>query len=296
LHFSDAATAQIVTIATNIFKKKDRLVIINKQYILLAVSSLLAFGCGDSGNVKLSVDFSKRAEWRYAMAATISGAIASADTQRTFESAAQCTLSGKPDAKNPSVLHASVAAVSISSNILGDAEMKNLKNQATTVRLACALDDGTIMPEDSSSIPVVRIGEWDLYKDLAKTVPSLPKIAIRPGFVWERQADIPLDTKQGNAVGHLFQSFSLDSVRGKSGSVQTAFLSWRFTYRVEFKERSATGMYGSVPSAGIGSGKAIVDVTNKMLRSASVHFDVPAATQGMYRISWKEDITLDLVK
>jgi hypothetical protein len=296
LPFGDTATAQIVTIATNIFKKKDRLVIINKQYVPLAIACLLAFGCGDPGNVKLSVDFSKRAEWRYAMAATISGSIASADTQLSFASAAQCSLSGKPDLKNSSVLHASVAAVSISSNILGNAEMQNLKDQAKTVRLACALADGTIMPEDSSSIPVVRIGEWDLYKDLAKTIPSLPKIAIRPGFVWERQADLPLDTKQGNAVGHLFQSFSLDSVRGKSSDAQTAFLSWRFTYRVEFKDHTAAGMYASVPTAGTGRGQAIVDVTNKMLLSASVHFDVPATTQGMFRISWKEDITLDLMK
>jgi hypothetical protein len=286
----------ILPIAPLNCKKKDCMAAINKQHIVAVIACFLWAGCGNSGSVRLSLDFSKRPEWRYAVSATINGSIVSVDTQRTFTSAAQCTLSGRPDTKNPALLHASVASVSVSSTILGDAEIQNLKEQARAVRLSCALADGAVVPEDSSAVPVVRIGEWDLYKDLAKTVPALPKIPIRPGSTWDRERTIPLDTKQGNALGHLFQSFSMDSLRTNGSGDVIAVLSWKFTYRVEFKDRDTSGLYGGVPSAGSGNGHAVVNVTGKSLERASVHFDVPAATHGMFRISWREDILLNLVK
>ncbi len=269
---------------------------INKQNILALAACILAAGCGNSGKVRLSVDFSKHVRWRYSVSAVINGSISSADTQRTFTSAAACTLSGTPDAKNSTVLHASVTGVSISSNILSEAETRNLREQAQSARLSCRLADGIVVPEDSSAMPVVRIGEWDLYKDLAKTVPALPKIAIKPGFSWERIHDIPLDTKQGNATGHLFQSFSLDSVLRDDKGPATAVVSWKFTYRIEFGGRASAGLYASVPSAGSGSGRAVLDVRNKCLKRAQMHFDVPSATQGMFRISWNEDIDLGLME
>jgi hypothetical protein len=262
----------------------------------MAAFLALSAGCGNSNSVKLSLDFSKKPEWRYALSAAVSGTISSADTQRTFSSAAQCTLSGKPDAKNPAVLHASVVSVAVTSNILGDAEITNLKEQAKAARLSCALADGAILPEDSSAMPVVKIGEWDLYKDLATTVPALPKIAVRPGAVWERERSLPLDTKQGSAVGHLLQSFCMDSSRKNASGADIASLSWKFVYRVELRERDTLGLYAGVPTAGSGTGSAIVNVTAKTLERASVHFAVPAASQGKFRISWNEDITLDLVK
>ncbi|HMD67232.1 MAG TPA: hypothetical protein VKF42_00035 [Chitinivibrionales bacterium] len=270
---------------------------INKHHLwTLAACLALVSGCGNSNGVKLSLDFSKKPDWRYALSATVSGIISSADTQRTFSSAAQCTLSGKPDAKNPALLHASVVSVAVTSNILGDEEIRNLKEQAKTMRLSCALGDGAILPEDSSSVPVVKIGEWDLYKDLASTVPALPKIAVRPGAVWERERSLPLDTKQGSAVGHLFQSFCMDSLRKDKSGAEIASLSWKFVYRVEFRERDTLGLYAGVPTAGSGTGSAIVNVTAKTLEAASVHLAVPAAPQGKFRISWNENITLELVK
>lgn len=269
-----------------------------KNHFLFVLPAILVLisGCGNSSSVKLSLDFSKKPDWRYALSATVSGAISSADTQRTFSSAAQCTLSGKPDVKNPALLHASVVSVAVASNILGDDEIRNLTEQAKAMRLSCALADGAILPEDSSTVPVVKIGEWDLYKDLASTVPALPKIAVRSGAVWERERSLPLDTKQGNAVGHLFQSFCMDSLRKNKSGDDIASLSWKFVYRVELRERDTLGLYAGVPTAGSGAGSAIVNVTAKTLERASVHLAVPAAPQGRFRISWNEDITLEMVK
>jgi|WetSurMetagenome_2_1015567.scaffolds.fasta_scaffold00186_13 hypothetical protein len=266
------------------------------QIIIFSSGLLLLFYCSDLGSVKLSLDFSKKPEWRYSLSAAVYGTIASADTQRAFSSAARCTLSGRPDAKRPGVLHASVASVSVASNILDDAAVRNLTEQVKSVRLSCALADGVILPEDSSAVPVVKIGGWDLYKDLAKTVPALPGMAVRPGAVWERERIIPLDTKQGGATGHLFQSFCLDSLGAGPSGGKTAALSWKFSYHVELREHDTLGLYGGVPTEGSGTGRAVVDVTGKTLETASVHFTVPAPKQGKFRISWNEDITLSLVK
>ncbi len=276
------------------FKKKALCMAIKKQHLVALVAIVLLSECGNGRDVRLSLDFSKRAEWRYALRADISGIIVSTDTQRAFASSAQCTLSGKADARNPNLLHANVAWVSVSSNILGDAELKNLEEQAKGVRLSWALAEGVIIPEDSITVPQVRIGEWDLYKDLAKTLPALPKVRMRVGATWERERTIPLDTKRGNAVGHLYQSFSLDSLSVSSTGSTLAALSWKFIYRVEFKDYGAMGLPNDVPPRGSGTGSAIVNVTNKTLDRASLHFEVPAAANGAFRISWKEAIELHL--
>jgi hypothetical protein len=245
--------------------------------------------------VRLSVDFSKQRSWRYTLDAVVNGSIASRDTQRTFTSAAHCTLDGTVDPSDPKLLHAAVSSVSISSNILGEAEVQNLTEQAKGVRLICALNDGIIVPEDSTVLPLVRIGEWDLFKDLAKTVPALPIVKVRVGSTWDREKTIPLETKHGSAIGHLLQSFSLDSLYADNKSATLALVHWKFTYQVEFKNIDTAGLLDNMPSKGTGTGTAIIDVTGKILESALVNFVVPAAGQGDFRISWREDINLKLL-
>jgi hypothetical protein len=268
----------------------------NKQHIYLLVTCAALCGCTDRASVRLSLDFSKQSAWRYTLDAVVNGSIASQDTQRTFTSAAHCTLNGTADPSDPKLLHAAVSSVSISSNILGEAEVQNLTEQAKGVRLTCALNDGLIIPEDSSALPLVRIGEWDLFKDLAKTVPALPKIKVRVGSAWDREKTIPLETKYGSATGHLLQSFSLDSLYTNNRSMSLALLRWKFSYQVEFKNLDTAGLPGSMPSKGSGTGNAVINVTEKTLEHASVNFVVPAPDKGEFRISWREDIELKLVK
>jgi hypothetical protein len=268
----------------------------NKQPIYLLVACAALCGCTDRSSVMLLLDFSKQSMWRYTLDAVVNGSIASQDTQRTFTSAAHCTLDGRADSSDPKILHAAVSAATITSNILAEADIQNLTEQAKGVRLTCALNDGMIVPEDTSALPLVRIGEWDLFKDLAKTVPALPKVKVRAGSSWDREKTIPLETKHGNAVGHLLQSFRLDSLYTGGGDTRLALLRWKFTYQVEFKDRDTSGLSGSMPSKGSGTGTAIINVTGKTLESARVQFTVPAAEKGDFRISWREDIALKLVK
>lgn len=295
--YEERRIASLVELSVPIkIKKKDLPVPCSQKRILMISFLLIAASCVNDGGVVLTLDFSTRSQWRYRLKADIAGSIASADTQRTFSSAALCTLSGSPDPAKAGILHATVASVSMTSNILSADEMQNLKEQAKGVRVRCTLQDGLIVPEDSSFVPLVRIGEWDLFKDLAKTVPSLPKIKIHVGSSWEREKAIPLETKHGSAVGHLFQYFRLDSIGTDSGKKTHAYVHWRFSYQVELRNADTAGYLDKLPSKGAGTGFAVVNVSDKSLESASVDFLVPSSNEGMFRISWKESISLKLVE
>jgi hypothetical protein len=277
-------------------KEKDLTVPPVKRHVLAISILLIAVSCATDSGIVLTIDFSGRTLWRYCLEAGIDGAIASADTQRTFSSAARCTLSGSPDPSRPGLFHATVGPVHMTSNILSAEEIENLKEQARGMRFTCSLQDGTIAPDDSSLAPFVKIGEWDIFKDLAKTVPALPRTKVRKGSTWDRERTIPLETKHGNAAGHLFQSFSLDSVYKDRKNKTYAVVRWRFSYQIEPRTPDTAGYLDKLPSKGAGSGMALVDVSDKALQNASVNFTVPSASEGMFRISWKESISLRLVQ
>jgi hypothetical protein len=251
---------------------------------------MIAFlvGCSPDRAVELTIDFSRTPQCRYALDASVRGTIMTARDHRVFTSAAQCTLLGSTDAKDVALLHVSVPYAHFSSTILNDAELQNLMSQSREVRLACNLRDGMIASEDSTALPLIRIGEWDIFKDLAKTIPALPKIAVEPGATWDREKAIPIDTRYGSAIGHLFQSFHLDSIP----EGVTAVVRWGFTYRLELRDHDAAALLDSMPSQGTGAGMARINVNDKSLESASIDFSVPDAGKGMFRISWDEKISL----
>jgi hypothetical protein len=264
--------------------------------IVLSCLLIYAAGCSRNASVDLTIDFSKAPAWRYTLDARVSGTIAGADTQRAFASAAACTLRGTVDAKNSSLLHVSVPSARFTSNVLSDAELENLMSQSREVHLACNLRDGTIAPDDSGAMPLIRIGEWDIFKDLVKTIPALPKIKVAPGATWDREKEIPLATRRGDGTGHLMQSFRLDSIMTDAGGKTVARIRWNFTYQVELRDRDTAGLLDRIPSKGSGTGRARINVSDKTLEHASISFIVPQASEGTYRISWKEDISLNLVR
>jgi hypothetical protein len=265
--------------------------------LALAAFVIVSFlGCSRDDSVKLSLDFSKAKEWRFCLDGRVFGTIGADGSQRRFESAAQCTLVAAVDAKNGAVLHVSVSSAAFTSDILGDAELENLMAQSRDVRVRCDLGSGSIAPDDTAAMPLVRIGEWDVFKDLAKTIPSLPKIPIKPGSTWDREKAIPLDIRQGRATGHLIQSFCLDSVSASgTGRKRTAYVRWDFTYRLELHDSDTAGLLKRMPGGGKGTGSARINVDEGTLESACMSFAVSDAAEGKFRISWKEDISLQLI-
>jgi hypothetical protein len=266
---------------------------------LTAAAFVIVFcpACSRNDSVKLSLDFSKAKEWRFCLDGRINGTVGAEGSRRHFESAARCTLLATVDPKNSAVLHVSVASAAFTSDILGDAELENLMAQSRDARVRCDLAGGSVAPDDTAALPLVRIGEWDVFKDLAKTIPALPKIPVRPGATWDRERAIPLDIRQGNATGHLIQSFCLDSVSaaGNAGT-RTAYVRWDFTYRLELHEADRAGLLKRMPGLGKGTGFARINIDEGTLESACMSFSVSDAAEGKFRMSWKEEISLNLIR
>lgn len=255
--------------------------------------------CSHDASVRLSLEFSTAQTWRYAVDARVSGTVGAQTTGRTFESAVQCTLLGAPDLKKNTLLHVTVTPQPhFSSNILNEVELENLVSQAREIRLSCNPGDGMIVPDDTSEMPMIRIGEWDVFQDIVKTLPSLPKIRVKPGATWDREKTIPLSTRHGDAAGHLIQSFCLDSVYPGPAGKKNASISWKFSYRLELRgaDNPATaegsGIIARMPQKGSGTGHALINISDKALENASMSFSVPLSSEGSYRISWNETISL----
>ena len=262
-----------------------------KNSTLLAALLAGAF-CGNREPVRLTVDFSSQREWRYTLSVDMRGDIATADARRGFSSNARCCLLGRPVAGEPATLHISACSVSIAAPLLSDAEKTNLARQCNEAKFTVDVGRGTIMPDDPDDMPLVKIGEWDLYKDVGKVLPALPQGRVRKGYSWEREKLMPLETKRGGAVGHLLQSFTLDSIFIDRQARRAAMVSWRFTYGVEVKSADASGRLSDVPTKGSGQGSALLNISDKTLEKASIHFSVPSTREGKITISWKENIEL----
>jgi hypothetical protein len=256
----------------------------------LALSSFIF--CGKRESIVLNVDFTSQREWRYRLAVDLKGTIAAPDTQRGFSSNARCILLGVPVAGRSAMLKVRACSVDIAMPLLSDAEKNNLIRQCNNTQFAVNLSDGAITPDDPADMPLVKIGEWDLYKDMAKVLPALPQGRVRKGFSWDREKQIPLETKLGRGVGHLFQSFTLDSLFIDQQAARMALVTWRFTYGVEVKSTDTVARLGDVPSRGSGQGSALLNIGDKTLEKAAIHFSVPSTRQGKIKISWEEDIEL----
>jgi hypothetical protein len=248
--------------------------------------------CGQRGLVGLTVDFSSQREWRYTLSVDLRGTIATPDTQRDFSSNAGCRLIGSPVPGQYAMLHVRACSVDIAMPLLSDAEKNNLIRQCNNVQFTLNLDKGSITPDDPDDLPLVKIGEWDLYKDMAKVLPALPRGMVRKGFSWDREKQMPIETKHGSGVGHLFQSFTLDSIFIDPKGSRMAIVTWKFTYGVEVKSVDSAGRFGDVPVKGGGQGNALLNISGKTLEKASIHFSVPSTKQGKIKISWEEDIKL----
>jgi hypothetical protein len=258
----------------------------------------LCAGCSRQGSYDLTLDFTGAPAWRYSLDATVRGSITAESVTRAFTSGARCTLLCSVDAKDAkrnNLVRCRVPFARFSSTILDIAELENLALQSREVKLTFDTRNASIAADDTASLPLIRIGEWDVFKDLAKTIPVLPKMRVSPGATWDRERSLPLDIRQGAAVGHLLQSFRLDSIVPGAQGGRVAVVGWHFTYNVEMRGPDASGVLSRMPSSGKGRGTARIDLDRKSLQSASMEFSVAAPASGAYRISWDEDIALNLV-
>ena len=242
--------------------------------------------------VALAINFTGQGTSSYALQSRINGAVYFADSgYQSFSTAAACTLTATPSYSDTAAISLKAGSVSIISNVMSADEIENLRQQVSTTTLTLERRDGYFFERETAGMPVVAIGQWDLLRTLVKIVPALPTHAVRPGYTWDRERQFPVETQQGKAIGHLYQSFKLDSI---SNSGQ-AHVHWLFTFRLEMLDVDTVNVLQNVPQSGSGDGRAIIGINDGSLIKALVNFAVPKTGSDALKMDWKETVVLKKV-
>jgi hypothetical protein len=262
--------------------------------LMCIVASMVS--CSMRKQVSIQIDFSSTARWKYLMDVAVNGSFMHGDTAENFSNTARCDLIGSPVSDTHSSLRFSIANVAIASNVIDSAEILNLTRQFEGVAMVYSGSGGELVPLDTANLPVVHIGGWDLYHTMARIVPALPQRPVAVGNSWEREKQIPLNSSLGKGVGHLYQSFKLDSISNESHGAVMAFVSWKFSYRVEFTQNDSSGLANDIPLLGSGTGHAIFNISGKYLEEAQIAFSVPRNKQSRVTMEWSEQASMRLSK
>ncbi len=262
--------------------------------LILLIFTSFYESCHRDSPVTLEYDFSSRDIWKYALSVDIGGTFSWSDSVSNLTSNLNCLLLGENTAES-GCLKIMTDTVGLISNILDDIEIQNIKAQIEDVEYKLDLNNSFQKLLDSAIAPVSGFGEWDLYRQLVKVIPSLPENPVRPGFSWERERSIPIATSHGVLNCNIYQSFTFDSLKALSNNRQAAYISWLFRYAVDQKQPDTAGVLHNFPHTGKGKGNAVLDIKEKTLLSASMILTKPVCSLKNLSILWKEKASLVLV-
>jgi hypothetical protein len=264
-------------------------------FLLLCLLPLI-FNCQKKGLVLLAIDCKPGAQLLFTLDTRVNGTVFFSDSAfHSFSTSAACTINGRSSSMDSQLILVSAHGLSIASTILSPAEISNLIAQCQQTELPFALHEGQLREKPSESTPVIEIGAWNLFRTFATTLPVLPNVPIAVGFTWDRERHFPVETGQGSATAHLFQSFTFDSLVQHPQSLD-AYLHWQFSYRIELAGADSSAVLRNMPQQGKGVGWAVLDVTRNKLTSANVLFSVPKSLADSLKISWKEEVAIRAVQ
>ncbi|NLE00104.1 MAG: hypothetical protein GX640_09525 [Fibrobacter sp.] len=261
---------------------------------LLAALHLLLFSCRE--RVSIHLDFSQASTWRYLLGVDINGSLYADDSLREFSSSLRTYLQGNISAHDQNSIYFLTDQPRISSDFLNDIEKKNLELELEHVKLLISPKEGALYTPDNHTLPAINIGEWDLLRNFTKVLPVLPENKVSPGERWEREREFPLETKYGDAIGHLYQVFKFDSLFSLDSSTEFAALSWIYSYKIEMRSYDSIAQSLNIPLSGNGEGTAVIDLKQHKIRKAHVRFDSEPTGGNQSEIKWNETIHLEIVE
>ena len=255
---------------------------------------LVFFACHRAERVSLTLDFSKAPAWKYLFGVDISGSAQSPDSLRNFTSSLRTYLVGEHSPHDPAAVRFKTGQALITTNFLSEQERIHLERQFENEIFYLSPKEGIVTAVDTGLPPLINIGGWDLFRSFARVLPVLPETPQRVGASWDRERSFPLETSLGNATGWLYQLFTLDSVTAVDSS-RCAWVSWKFSYRIEPPKTDSATLLDTLPLHGSGTGNTLIDLTNKRMAKAHAFFEVPAELRARVKISWQESVHLELV-
>jgi hypothetical protein len=195
-------------------------------------------------------------------------------------------------------VHFKTSQTIVRSNFLSEQDRVNLTRQMENNTLYFSSKDGAFDAADTAVQPLINVGGWNLFRSFARVVPMLPENRVHVGSTWDRERTFPLETDHGNAMGWLYQSFTLDSI-AEVDSHRLGFISWTFSYRIQPDKSDTATILDTLPLKGSGAGSALIDCTSKILIKAHALFEVPPVaslpSKALLKASWHESVHLELV-
>jgi hypothetical protein len=266
----------------------NRPLLICKILILL---SIFLLSCRNGEKVILRLALPSAHEWNYLFSVDIKSSIGKDSSISCFNSSLRTYLRSNSLERN-GIVNFRLYAPRITSNFLSEQEKYNLERQFEKLVLTLRTKEGAVDTRDTVDLPVIMVGEWDLFRSFLKVLPALPERPVRAGERWERERQFPLETNHGKAIGHLYQLFTLDSI-SSDNMVKKAYLSWRFKYQIEPLSTDSIFLE-KLPLNGNGKGRAVFDLNNKTIEIAHAFFSTQS--ESFSDITWMETVHLEMIK
>jgi hypothetical protein len=230
-------------------------------------------GCGRRERVRVEIDFSKAAEWRYMLGADVYGTPTAVDSGQYFSGSLRAYLQGLPGEAGVGPLRCGFSDVNLIAPFLSETERGDVVRRLSELRVAVSENGVTL--SDTAGIPGVLSGGWDILRSPARVIPAMPNADMTVGSSWEREQRFPISIPNGEAEGLMYQLYLLDSIYRNDSGIRVAAISWTFTYKVAIKENRDEGrrkiMY---PLMGAGRGNAELDIARKKLVKSRATFQV----------------------
>jgi len=251
--------------------------------------------CQNREKVDLRLDFSKAENWRFLLGVDVHGNIAMDTIDSSFVGGIRTYLEGTEQDEN-GMVQFTTSGTRITSNFLSEQKRRDLEYQFEGMRFSFSPHDEIVAVVDSSSVPAIRVGGWDLYRSFVKVIPVFPGHRVAPGATWERQRQFPVETTQGSAMGHLYQSFKFESVFENENNTRMAAVSWDFTYRIELIDVDSISIIEDIPLEGKGNGNFMFNIAQRALIKADAQFEVAQINKPKARVEWSESVHLELLQ
>jgi hypothetical protein len=260
-----------------------------KIFCLLACAAICAPipTVAKTNPLALKLDYTTRPQWRYAIDYTSQGVFSHKDSSTTKSTRVNCLCTGTK--AKPGRLVFKIDSLAIASDVFSDSVRLKVMNQLASAEYSLSLINGYPSVDTAAILPAGGFTEWDLYRQLARLMPLLPKNPVQPGFKWERTVVVKMRTAAGIVPCEVFCAYTFEKQQGDS-----AFLSWKFRYAASAKAPAAEALRHEIPVSGSGTCSAVLDMKNSCILSSEMDFTTPVATIGDEKVTWHEHATFQL--
>lgn len=255
---------------------------------------LLLFACSGDQVVSISWDTLLRDGQAYELSVVVKGNVGMEESERAFSG----TLDGKlliERTGNSKQVSFGITQPELETNYLDTPALRHSQMLLEKQSVVFRIENGDLLLPDAMGEYLPMPSQWDIVRNLSRVVPSFPQSPSRVGTVWDRQRTIPLATRSGDVLGHLFQSFSLDSVT-ETEQESVAWVSWKYTYKVESLKEDSLVVLDKLPQGGKGTVVARVNLERNILEFARSDFQTVHKDPQGVEMALNESVVLQLAE